>query len=388
MKQSNYILWLPSWYPNKFEPSNGDFIQRHAQATSIYIPVTVYHFPQSGETIFLPEDTMEVKQNHNLKEIIHYFSYQPAGNNFFNKLKYNILYYKKAKRSLEAYFIKYGLPKLVHVHVPMKAGNLAIWIKEKYGIDYLVSEQSSAYMKSSPDYFLKKNFLHRHQVKKIFRVAQTVTNVSATIGKVLSNAFKLKAVHPIHNTVDTRLFNYTNQKPEVFTFIHVSALGEQKNISGILKAIYSLKKIRADWVLKIIGPYNSGIKEQIDNLSLNEKVHLSGELSYEEVAQSMKDAHVMVLFSKHENFPCVVVEALCTGLPVISSDVAGVKEAVNETNGILVASEDEMQLTKALERIRSTYSSYNPESIARKAAELYSFKTIGKEFFNLYKQQH
>ena len=35
------ILWLPSWYPNKLAPFEGDFIQRHAQAAALYNKIYV-----------------------------------------------------------------------------------------------------------------------------------------------------------------------------------------------------------------------------------------------------------------------------------------------------------------------------------------------------------
>src|SRR5215470_2397648 len=38
-----YILWLPSWYPNKFAPFDGDFIQRHAKAAALYDDIVVIH---------------------------------------------------------------------------------------------------------------------------------------------------------------------------------------------------------------------------------------------------------------------------------------------------------------------------------------------------------
>src|SRR4051812_13274581 len=40
-EKGNYILWLPSWYPNRLQPFDGDFIQRHAIAASANIPVRV-----------------------------------------------------------------------------------------------------------------------------------------------------------------------------------------------------------------------------------------------------------------------------------------------------------------------------------------------------------
>ena len=99
----------------------------------------------------------------------------------------------------------------------------------------------------------------------------------------------------------------------------------------------------------------------------------------------MQQAHVMVLFSKHENFPCVVVEALCCGLPVVSSDVAGVKEAVNSSNGILVKSGDEKQLLEGVIKIRETYSDYDTLQISIGAASKFNCQVIGDKFYKLYK---
>ena len=38
-----YILWLPSWYPNKLDPFDGDFIQRHAKAAALYNDILVIY---------------------------------------------------------------------------------------------------------------------------------------------------------------------------------------------------------------------------------------------------------------------------------------------------------------------------------------------------------
>jgi hypothetical protein len=70
-----HILWLASWYPDKLQPLNGDFIERHAKAASLFNRITVLHI---------------VKDDRNLTK----------GKFFLEKRKYNeycsatILYYK------------------------------------------------------------------------------------------------------------------------------------------------------------------------------------------------------------------------------------------------------------------------------------------------------
>jgi glycosyltransferase involved in cell wall biosynthesis len=98
----------------------------------------------------------------------------------------------------------------------------------------------------------------------------------------------------------------------------------------------------------------------------------------------MKRSDAMVMFSRYENFPCVIIEALCCGLPVISSCVDGVPEAVDEDNGILVDPDNETELLQAIETIHKDISFYNRERIAAIAKLKYNYMQIGYQFFNLY----
>jgi len=95
-------------------------------------------------------------------------------------------------------------------------------------------------------------------------------------------------------------------------------------------------------------------------------------------------ASVLVLFSRYENLPCVIIEALSCGLPVIATDVGGVSELVNENNGLLVRSEDEKDLTESMNDVMNNYKNYDREQIAAQAGERFSYATIGKQFNELY----
>jgi glycosyltransferase involved in cell wall biosynthesis len=381
---ASYILWLPSWYPNKFEPYNGDFVQRHAKAASLFCSIVVCHFPQAGHKIKIEKSYTETKQSRNLKELVHYISFRPTGINLLDKILYNISYYRASIKYLKTYFKDFGFPKVVHVHVPMKAGNLAIWIKRKFGISYILSEHASFYANSTPDSHFSKNFIHVKQVKNIFKNAKLVTNVSNAIGNVLVKLFDLNRVQIIHNVVDTSVFNLIKSKPEMFTFIHVSTLIEQKNIEGILRVFSKLLVAKNNWRLKLVGPLNDIVQQKILEYNLSANIELTGEVPYEEVARQMQKAHVLIMFSRHENFPCVIIEALCCGLPVISSDVGGIKEALNESNGILVSSENEEELLNGIIYMMGKFNFYDLSKISEEACIKYNCKTIGGEICNLY----
>jgi glycosyltransferase involved in cell wall biosynthesis len=383
-KQDSYILWLPSWYPNKLEPYNGDFIQRHAKAAALYSPITVIFFTQYGASV---ESELKIEENFigNLKELIVYIPFKPIHVNFIDKVRYNLSFYFSSKKILRQYFKEKGLPSLVHVHVPVKAGNLALWIKRKFKIPFIVSEQASTYLKQAPDNYHKRHWFYKWQVRRIFSEAIGITNVSATIGKILKQLFSIKDFQVIHNTVDSSSFNYSGcYKNEIFTYIHVSTLNDQKNIFGILRSFKKMIIQRKDCKLIIVGPFTTDIVQFIKENGLENQVELTGEVPYVKVAEHMQKAHVFVLFSKHENFPCVIVEALCCGLPVVTSDVAGIPEGINKSNGILVPSEDEDGLVRGLIKIRENYDHYKPDLISKEATEKYKYEAIGKRFRDLY----
>lgn len=383
----NKILWLCSWYPHPGDPFEGDFIQRHAKALSLYAPVTVFYVNQEGSDKEVDEDKIIEQQTNGVSEKIIFFRFKRTGVALMDKLAYNFQYYRAYKKALQKYISKEGKPAMLHIHVPMKAGIMGRWIKREWGIPYIISEHSSHYNGKTDDDFSAKNFFHRYNVRQVFRDAVAVTNVSAVIGDKLKALFGINDVKIIHNTVDTRFFYYSNSGASKFRFIHVSTLANyQKNIDGMLRSFLTLAYQRQDFELVIVGPASVELKEKAIQSGLSSYVSYTGEISYPEVALQMQQASALVLFSRYENFPCVMIEALCCGLPVIAADTGGIQEAVNEMNGILVQSENEEQLTAALDRMMNEYDRFDRKVIADTASRLFSYEVIGKQFYDLYNE--
>jgi glycosyltransferase involved in cell wall biosynthesis len=383
----NKILWLCSWYPHPGDPYEGDFIQRHARALSLYAPVSVIYVSQAGSKQEVDEDKIIERHTDGVSEKIIFFRFKRTGVALIDKLAYNFQYYRAYKNALQTYISKEGKPAIVHIHVPMKAGMMGRWIKKKWDIPYIISEHSSHYNGKTDDDFSNKNFFHRYNARQVFRDAVAVTNVSAVIGEKLKALFGINGVKIIHNTVDTRFFYYPNIETSKFRFIHVSTLANyQKNIDGMLSSFSKLANERRDFELVIVGPASAELKEKTIQSGLSSYVSFTGEISYPEVALQMQQASALVLFSRYENFPCVMIEALCCGLPVIAADTGGIKEAVNEGNGILVQSENEEQLTDALDMMMNEYNRFDRKAIADNASQLFSYKTIGKQFYDLYNE--
>ena len=124
------ILWLTSWYPNKYDAFNGDFIQRHARAAAINDDIHVLFITKSP----VHETNENFQYATGLTEQIIYFKeYQSYLGKFQNQISY-VTHYRNA---IKNYIQKNGLPHCVHVHIPWKAGLVALWMKKVYKKDFI-----------------------------------------------------------------------------------------------------------------------------------------------------------------------------------------------------------------------------------------------------------
>jgi glycosyltransferase involved in cell wall biosynthesis len=187
--------------------------------------------------------------------------------------------------------------------------------------------------------------------------------------------------------VNTQYFYF---KPETqqnkFTFLHVSSLLPQKNLTGILQVFALLKNEFQQWQLVIVGPKSSVIEAKIEQLQLSAYVHLTDTIPYEKVAANMQQANALVLFSWQENAPCVIFEALCCGLPVITSSAGGAADFINENNGIIVTPGDEMAFLNACKQMLQEYHKFNRFAIASSAIRQFAQPVIASKIVALYEE--
>ena len=100
----------------------------------------------------------------------------------------------------------------------------------------------------------------------------------------------------------------------------------------------------------------------------------------------MPTPDTLLMFSNDENFPCVIVEALCTGMSVITSDAGGSAEAINAGNGLLVPVGNEKALAKAILDVMNNKLRYNTVDIRQDAVNKFSYPVIGHQFRELYRK--
>jgi glycosyltransferase involved in cell wall biosynthesis len=377
------ILWLCSWYPNDYDKSAANFIQRQAIALSVYCDVYVlYIHPTTDQSAPYVND--HITSQGNLTE--HLVYYRTASTNLFSKLRSIRRYQKIAHNRYRQYVNQYGSPDYIHAQVPIRAGAIARQISKQTHVPYALTEHYGIYNLEVLDPFEHRSFIYKNQVTKIIRDAKPLVVVSSSLGEDINKVVCKKDYIVVPNVVNTDIFHYReDSQPSSTDFIHVSNMIPLKNVQGILDAFKQVLLKIPSARLILVGRQSASVMTYASQHGFtSNQVLFIGEVDYARVAEYMQLGAALIMFSNTESMSCVVAEALCCGLPVISTSTGIARDLINESNGLLVNKRDVLQLRDAMIFISENNSTYNREIIAGKYAELFNYKQVGKQLAAIY----
>lgn len=225
------------------------------------------------------------------------------------------------------------LPDVVQLNVIQKQGLLALWLKRRFAIPYVIIEHWSGYLPENGQ-FRQMSSLQKRFYQRIASQAEMILTVSQALQRAMqSNGIKAKSWGTIDNVVDEffEISEFSRQHSEKKTLLHVSCFDEKaKNVKGLLRAAKMLSERRQDWSLVLVGTgvdYRD-VRVYADALEIPEGLlRWTGELTPEQVAEQMHRADALVLSSRYETYGVVLAEAVTARLPILSTPV-GIAEEV------------------------------------------------------------
>lgn len=365
------ILFISSWFPSRLEPTNGNFVLRHAEAVASLHEVEILHaIGDSGQEEDFIFDDQIISGIRTL--IVYYKSSKNPILNFKNRMKA----YQMGFRELEK-------PDLVHANILHNSMFFAVYLKEKFRIPFVVSEHWSGFLEAKRSSLSTISIL---TARYIGRRASYLFPVS----KVLMNNLKElkigKNSKVIGNVVNTDLFVPKRPKNTRFTFLHISNLIPLKNPDSIIEAAIKLRKEYHNFELHIGG---DGDVERLNHLigkyNGEEYIKTFGEISHHEVAEKMRGSNCFVLFSDYESFSCVLLESISSGVPVIATRVGAIPEIIKENHGIIInKSEDELYMAMK-SMLCGNHKTGSPDELHQYVVENFSIPAIAKQFSEVYK---
>lgn len=371
MTSQLHILFLCSWYPSKVFPTNGDFIQRHAQAVGVKHLVSVFHIVSNPD---VKKTTIEKMVNSNVTEFIAYV--KPSS--FF------LIKWMRFWKAYELLLSEVKEINVVHVHRLYPMGICALLLKKKLNLNYIITEHWTGYhfTESNPISWFESFFS-----KRIAKNAHAICPVSNDLQRSMEKNGLHGNYVPIPNVVNTSLFKPDKQKKNGFTICHISDLNDDhKNISGMIRVAAKVSKLIPNTTWNFIGGKSDNYKTLLSHLNLEKiKLNFVDHVSHKEVCRFLNEADVFVLFSNYENLPCVILESFSAGTPVISTDVGGIKEFFPKEFGYLIEPNNEQELLQKLIQIHKDPKP-NPEEMHTYAETHFSPEKICDSFTKLYLQ--
>ena len=118
---------------------------------------------------------------------------------------------------------------------------------------------------------------------------------------------------------------------------------------------------------------------------MEDKVTFLGRKTKEEITQIFKNENALIISSEIESFAIPGIEALATGMPVISTKCLGPEEYINEQNGVLCEKNNIESLKNAIIYMYNNYDKYDP-NILRKSIEKFSEYEVVKTAKEIYEE--
>jgi L-malate glycosyltransferase len=374
------ILCISGWYPTRLKPTLGNFVFKHLECASISNNVRALHVCIDPQIKSGVERIITEKPFHSTVIYIPQNNIPILGK-AINYLKVIRLYLSEYKKMINEGFT----PDLVHANVVYPIGMIAWLYKRKFGVNYVISEHWTGYH----DYaHLKISALKRCLIRFSANRAECILPVSEDLQKAMQNFGIKNKFEVVGNVVDTDLFVPLDNRSdsEEINIIHISHLNnDQKNISLLLKAFAEASQSQPQCRLHIVHDGDlSAYNQEINELGIADKIISYGTLDTSEVAAILQKADFFILSSNYENLPCVLIESLSCGVPVVSTNVGGISEIINSENGILVAPNQLPALVDAIKQLMITSNQYNKNKLHAMAEENFSYPAIGKKLSTIY----
>ncbi|MBQ7463088.1 MAG: glycosyltransferase [Bacteroidaceae bacterium] len=372
-----HILELPSFFP----PHGGLFCLEQAKALkAMGHEVRIVSVVELGVSLdrslyFTAPWREERKEMEGVEVFSYYMRAVPKA------VLHNINHWiKLCQKAVDRYVRRYGKPDVLHAHCCKNAGLAAKEISRRLGIPFFISEHlSSGLYERDFGKGWQKHVWLKDEMRKAYEAARCVMPVSSELTDNLAPYFgKAYRQCPVSNIIDTDFFTFHEREPLAGRPFRFCCLA----IANIYGKGYDV--LAEAWPhfegaeLHIAGQGTDS--QSMRNLFAQPNVHLYGHLDKAGVRDLLWRCDALVLPSRSEAQPLVILEALATGIPAVSTECTPRSVRIPEAcrfapvgnAGILAEKMQEvMHITPSREFSEAVREMASPSVVARQLTELF-----------------
>jgi glycosyltransferase involved in cell wall biosynthesis len=274
-------------------------------------------------------------------------------------------------------------PDVIHTHIPIHA----IFFSKIF--------KRTVFTSHSPNWEIKPRFLDIKAVQSV----DTCIALSTYMKKCME-LYGAKKAFFIPNGVDVNEYRPLKRKKFSKRILFVGRVCPQKGLENLLMALKDIQKSHPSATLTIVGPATAFTGFHFENHSYLDKLKLIvakhnihnvefiGRVDHKTKLWYYQNSDIFVLPSIGEGMSLVMLEAMACGLPVVSTNVSGAKDVIEEgVNGYIVDKKNYKQLASAILAILDNKTRLMKMSIAaRKRAKKFRWEHIAKETIKVYER--
>ena len=260
-----------------------------------------------------------------------------------------------------------------HTHFLVPTGIIALALKKKYKLPYIVTAHGSDVPSHNTDRFQLAHYFTKPLIKKVIKNAKKVITSSNYLARTIEEIFnkEFNNIQVIPNAVDTKLFQPKRKKKIILSVGRCIPL---KGHQHLIKAVHD---IELDWEVHIAGdgdylPYLKKIAK-----GSKTKIVFHGWVQQNKIRSLCGEAGIFTLLSKKENASIALLEAISCGCAIITTNSTGNPEIIGKA-GELVEYGDVETLKKKILKFTKEYKQKG--KLALKRSKEYDIQQIIKKY--------
>jgi L-malate glycosyltransferase len=363
------IVFITPWYPDEKYPNSGVFIRTQAKALATKHEVIVVSAKVYNRSFALSKYTLTETRESNLTEhrlMIH------RSLPIINQFHHLFITWRVAKQLLENTDVD-----VIHSFIGYPGAILGWLLSRSLAVPFIHTEHT----RLSNNY---RSIFHKKLTRFGMLRASRLTAVSSWLANELKNETKKKIV-VIPNMIEVNRFKLSELLPK--DIIHLGFLGGMNtDVKGLDILINALSFCSFTFHLHIGGDGKllEGYKAFAKQVGIEDQCSFYGFVQYEEVPSFYNKLHFFVCSSRYETFNVSIVEAMASGLPVLSTKCGGPEETITSTTGFLVENENAKALAEGLKKMAQEFDSYSCENIRLHVVNNFSTESLVVRYEELY----
>lgn len=380
------ILTYTSLYPNSIQPSHGIFVERRLQKlcagfdvdAAVVAPVPWFPLKSKKWGRYSVFARVPLLEQRNGIEISHpRFPVVPKVGAALTPATMTI----STASTVSDVGRKIGGIDLIDAHYFFPDGVAAGRIAAKLNVPFVVTARGSDIN------LIAQSSGPRRAIRQTAKNAAAVIAVSQALANEMEcMGIAHEKIHVLRNGVDLNQFRPTDREKtrrklgiDGPVFISVGQLKEAKGHHIAIEMLLHLNT--AILIIVGSGEYEKSLKDLVSKLDLERRVFFEQNLNAEELCRIYSAADALVLMSRREGLPNVVLESIACGTPVIATDVGGIREVIDQPGlGELV---NERSSDAAVNGWRALEQRGVDKTMIRKLARAFSWEDTSLALHNL-----